>query len=380
MDLSRFHRAINEIVVDYEEQDVAKHLTTLENNLASLVANPGNAQTNQAFKDHLETLRQTLLQSTLNSPNSDVLDTLAIHDLANYVGSRLFQRIKDILEQNQLAPNLAATEIQKLRLEMEKKLGLVTTVDNAFTDLKIPISNLAGGKTEMLLRLPMGQEAKTLEDLAKESKDWHQICRSIAETFDAEHSPVTIRSVASGSILLYLAATPAFIFGIAKCLKGVNQIFAEVIKMKALYAQLVETKLPVTFLSEYEKHREGKASIDLEQLASSLVDEHYSGDDPGRKNELKTSLSMSLKRLSQKLATGTTVTLRLVKPKKPKIEDGAEPSEAQMNTLKEIENFEKIQIEVDSSRAALDYKEHAQELTAALPAPASDELDAPVPK
>jgi len=373
MDLSRFHRAINLIAVDYVNRAVDANFTKLSSNLASLVGNPGNLQISQAFKDHLEIFRQSLAESELNSADGELLETLTNQGLKKFVGDALFKQIKVVLDQNQLTPNLAAAEIVKLHSETSQKMALVSSIDDAFSALEVDYWRLPDGETEMLLNLPIATETKTLEDLAKEAKDWHQICRSIAETFDAEQNRITIRTVASGSILLYLAAAPAFIFGIAKCLKGVNQILAEVIKLKALYAQLVDSKLPDSLLKEFDNHHAGKASTDLEKLASSLVEEYYLGGDDGRKNELKNSLSMSLKRLSQKLATGTTVTLRLAKPPKPKIEDGAEPSNEQVTVLKEIESLEKIQIEVDACTASLDYKEHSQELIAALPAPAHED-------
>ena len=287
----------------------------------------------------------------------------------------MFRKTINLLEQNQLTPNLAASEIEKLRAETSKKLSMVIAIDTAFTELGIDYWMLDDGETETLISLPMVEETKTLGDLAKESKDWHQICRAIAETFDVEQSPVTIRSVASGSILLYLAASATFIYGIAKCLKGVNQVLAEVIKMKVLYEQLVESKVPDKILEDFKIHNNGKAKTDLEQLASKLVDEYYEGPDAGRKNELKNSLSISLTRLSQKLATGATVTLRLAKPKKPKINDGEEPSQEQLKVIKDIEHFEKAQLEVDLSKVALDYRAHAQELIAALPAPSDDESE-----
>ena len=89
--------------------------------------------------------------------------------------------------------------------------------------------------------------------------------------------------------------------------------------MKALFKQLVDAKVPDSILTGFETHNGGKAKTDLEQLASTLVDENYKGNDTGRRNELKNSLSISLQRLSQKLATGATVSLRLAMPKKPKI-------------------------------------------------------------
>lgn len=375
MELSRFHAAIEQIAEDYKENGIEADLNALVANLASLAANPGNAQVSQAFKDQLNSFRTKLGKSSLNDADGELLDTLKNQDLFGKVGNGLFNRIKEVLDENQLTPNLASAGIEKLRAETAKKLSVVTAIDNAFTDLDVEIWRLDEGLTEMLISIPIEEETKTLEDLAKEAKDWHRICDVISETFDTDRNRVTIRTVASGSILLYLAAVPPFIFGVAKCLKGVNQILAEVIKMKGLYKQLVDSKLPDSLLKDYEKHHAGKAKIDLEQLASTLVDEYYKGGDVARKNELKNSLSISLQRLSQKLAVGATVNLRLAVPKKPKIQEGEDATEEQKATLHKIEVLEKVQIEVESSKAALDYRDHANELIAALPAPAQDAVE-----
>lgn len=372
MELSRFHSAVDKISKDYKSSGIESEFNTLVANLNSLVANPGNPQVSQAFKDHLDTFRLKLESSALNNADGDLQDTLDHLQLSPYVGSDLFLRIRKVLEQNQLTPNLAATEIEKLRQETTEKLNIIAAVDQAFTKLKVEYWGLEEGQTEMLISLPIEEETKTLEDLAKEVKDWHRICDVVSETFDIERNRVTIRAVASGSILLYLAATTPFIFGVAKCLKGVNQILAEVIKMKSLCQQLTESKAPVSVLKDMEAHYANKAKTDLEELAITLVDEYYKGDDQGRKNELKTSLSIALQRLSHKLATGAKVNLRLAPPKKPKIEENENPTEAQVAELEKIEQFEKVQIEVNASKAALDYAAHATDLIAALPAPSTE--------
>ncbi|MFZ2293781.1 MAG: hypothetical protein WAW46_01965, partial [Polaromonas sp.] len=81
---------------------------------------------------------------------------------------------------------------------------------------------------------------------------------------------------------------------------------------------------------------------------------------------------IALQRLSHKLATGAKVNLRLAPPKKPKIEENENPTEAQVAELEKIEQFEKVQIEVNASKAALDYAAHATDLIAALPAPSTE--------
>lgn len=244
MEVSRFHRAIEQIANDYKKNGVESELASLAANLASLSANPGNPGVSQSFKDQLNAFREKLSASPLNQADSELLETITSHELTPFVGDGLFQSVKKILDDNQLTPNLAATEIEKLRAAVIEKLNIVVAIDKAFTELQVDYYKLDDGESEMLINLPMESETKTLEDLAKEVKDWHQICRAISETFDANQDPITIRTIGTGSILLYLAATGAFIYGVAKCLKGINSILAEVIKMKGLYNQLVESKAP----------------------------------------------------------------------------------------------------------------------------------------
>ena len=375
MELSRFHAAIEKISDDYKKNGTEADLNSLVGNLASLAANPNNPQVSQAFKDQLNSFRTKLEESPLNDADGELLETLEKLDLIVHVGSSLFDRIKSVLDENQLTPNLASAEIEKLRLATTKKLGIVAAIDDAFSELQVDYWQLADGSTEMLIIVPIEEETKTLEDLAKEAKDWHLICNAISETFDPDRNQVTIRSVASGSVLLYLAAVPVFIFGVAKCLKGVNQILGEAIKMKALYGQLVDSKPPEAVLTGFEVHRSEKAKTDLEQLASTLVDENYKGDDVARKNELKISLSISLQRLSQKLAVGAKVNLRLTPPKKPTIHDGENATAEQREALQKIELFQTVQTEVNASRAALNYREYSNELIAVLPAPAQNPIE-----
>ena len=372
MELSRFHSAIEQIASDYKTNGIEADLNALVTNLTSLVHNPGNPQVNQAFKDQLDSFRRKLESSALNAADGDLLNTLNGYGLISYVGDGLFLKIRNVLDENQLTANLAATAIEKLRVETIGKLGIVTAISDAFSKLDIECWSLGDGQTEMLISMPIEQETKTLADLAKETKDWHRICDVISETFDPDRSRVTIRSVASGSVLLYLAAVAPFIFGVAKCLTGVNLILAEMIKMKSLYNQLVDSKAPESVLQALDTHNAGKAKTDLENLAVNLVEEHYKGNDEGRKNELKTSLSIALPLLSQKLAVGAKVMLRLAAPPKPEIADGEQLTDAQKKVLEEIRFFEKVQIEVVSSKAALDYKAHANELMAALPPPINE--------
>lgn len=373
MDLARFHRAIHIIDIEYKTSRVIDRLNKLIQGLNQLAANPSDTSISKIFKQDLDTLRISLHKSQLNESDDPTLRQLIVDlNIEKFVGQGLFDWIKQAIETNQLSPNLASAALTQVRDQIGKKYELFTAINAAFTELEISYFRLEDGEAEMLIDLPVDQATKTLDDLSKEAKEWHRICEAIGETFDPDRKPITIDTIATGSWLIYLAGTPVFIAGVAKCLKGVNAILQELIKMKSLYAQLVESKAPQTVLDGLNEHNSAKVKTDLDKLASDLVDEHYKGNDIGRKNELRNALSQALNRLSRKLADGAKVNLRLTLPKKPEIPEDQEPTPEQQQSLEALETAEKLQLVIDQARPALNFEEHLEDLQKALPPPNAD--------
>ena len=120
MELSRFYSAIEQISADYKNNEIETLLASLVTNLASLAANPGNVSIGQAFKDQLNSLRDTLSQSDLNTAEGELFEIIRDYGLARYVGNGLFDVIKVVLDENQLTPSIASTEIEKVGIETEK--------------------------------------------------------------------------------------------------------------------------------------------------------------------------------------------------------------------------------------------------------------------
>lgn len=373
MDLARFHGAIAAIDDEFKSAGTVARLNKLIEILNQLAGSPGNPDISKNFKDELDRLRASLQQGPLNDPEDETLSRL-IDDLElnKFIGSGLFETVKWTIEANQLSPNLAAAALTTLRDRVSEKLSLIGSVNTAFTKLQVEYFDLDFGESEMVISLPVDPETKSLDDLSREAKDWHRICEAIAETFDPARKPVSVRTIASGSWLLYLAGAPLFVAGVAKCLKGVNTILRELIEMKALYGKLVETKAPENVLKGLEDHNSAKVKTDLDQLATTLVNEYYQGTDEGRKNELRNALSQALNRLSRKLADGSQVRLRLVLPKRPEIPEGQEPTEEQKHALEDLATAEKLKLEVDQARPQLDFGSHQDALQKALPAPDPD--------
>jgi hypothetical protein len=367
MDLGRFNRSVEIIAGEYQRLSVEAEFASLVASINAVAANPAATEYAQQFKNQLNVLREKLSTSELNRPSADVnlcLDQLKLH---GYVGLELFERVQEVLRENNLAPQVASVALQALSVDIQSRYASVIAIDKAFSDLAVEYVELEESEAEVLTTIPV-EGQKTLDEFSREAKDWHRIYEAIAETFDDSRPKLTVKTIASGSWLFYIAATPMVIFGVAKCLKGINQILAELIKSRDLYADLVKAKVPKSVLEPLELHNSGKAKTDLDELATNFIGEFYKGNDEGRKNELRNALSVAFQKLAKKLATGATVSLSIRAPKR-----ATEKTDGSNETLAvedpNLAKYEKARIEAESYTALSDLKGKSSNVQTLLPSP-----------
>lgn len=330
-------------------------------------------QTNQsfadAFRDHLESLRAVLeaQESLLRAgPGAEVVRTL---ELEKFFGNGLFENVKNAVATNQLSPSLAAGALTKLKAEIDFVFGSISAIDTAFTKLKVGYEELDHEESEIQLSLPVDRDQKTLADLSLEAKEWNQIVSTISEVFDATRPISNIRTLATGSWLIYLSSTPLVLWGIAVTLKRINQILSELIRTRELIKQLKTVNAPT---QQIEDHQQNKLSLDLKLLAQELVDKYYSGGNE-RKSELVAATSISLTKSPRKIAAGAKVGLRIASPKSVSVADVDKPTAEEKTLIQAAEEFEALKAKVDTEIAQIAFIESGADLMALLPAPSESE-------
>jgi molybdopterin converting factor small subunit len=372
MDIARFHYAVDSAVKDLRATSANDHLSSLISALSTVGGNPGQSQFIDQYKNQLEATRNALATSKLNNPKMELSDFIDEFDLTRFVGNGLFSSIKKAIAENQIAPHAAVQALQELQAKFSKKLADLEAINNAFTALHVPYEGDDEGNAEIEIKIPAYQDTKTLHDLSVEAKEWHRDLSTISEIFDPERTESTIRTLATGSWQFYLASAPLVIFGVSKCLRGVNEVLQELIKTKELLKQLIETNAPEKVVKDYEKHLKDSAGINLTNLASNLVDEYYKGADEGRKAELKNALTQSLKRLSKKLSEGSTVSLRLTKPREPKVANPVDPTEEEKAAINLAQKINEVRDATMIELEKISQLEHDPEIVKSLPTPDID--------
>lgn len=369
MDLARFHFAIEQICTDIEDSGVVTDFQSLIQHLNNVAGNPGQPQHVDAFRKQLDVLRSKLNESGLNSPSYEISEVLEMLDLRGLVGAKLFESLSKVLAENQLSPQSASAAVTQFHQNLVEKIKQMNAVNDAFTELEVPYEGKQSGESEMELRLPAQQNAKSLDDLAKEAKDWHRDLSTISEVFDENRSEVKVRTLATGSWVIYLMSTPYVIYGVAKSIRGINEILVGLLTTKRLIKELVGAGNPTEVIAPLEQHAESKVKTDLEKLAAELVDEYYKGNDEGRRQELKTALGQSLKRLARKLSEGTKVNLRITPPKKPKIAEDSEPTDVQKHQIEEADAVQLLTEQVKQDLDSMQSLESDIPILQSLPAP-----------
>lgn len=350
MHLGRFHRVIELLNTEFKNINPHGLLQDIVGNLNAVSANPGNLEIAGNFKQSLEKCRQALAQSPLNRPRPITESMLQSIGADEFIGDRLFRRVMAAIESNPGAPALSVQLLTKLQEKTQQFFKTVAALDTAFTNLQVEYDDLEPGEAEVGLIIPKNDNASTLQDLAKEFKEWHIALMPIVEVFDPEASPLQIKVCSTTDWTLYLAATPAILTGVSYCLKRVNEILREALEMRNLLEQLVKRNASPAAVEQLEEENNKKLEVDLKKFAEEVVDERLRNAEEGRKNELKIHLAISLKTLAHKVTTGAKVEVRLLPPIIEEAEGGEgvgdKANEAHENSdLQELAN--KLDREVD---------------------------------
>ena len=373
MDIARFHFAVDAIVKDLKKTKADDQLANLINSLSAVGNNPGHPQFIDQYKNQLEITRGALNDSVLNDPKMELYDLIDQLCLKDYIGNGLFKTIIESISENQIAPHAAVQSLQLIKANFSKKLSNLEAVKNSFSILEVPYDGVGDGDSEIEIKIPAVQGVKTLNDLAIEAKEWHRDLGTISEIFDPNRSEATVRTLATGSWQFYLASAPLVIFGVAKCLRGVNEVLTELIKTKNLLKSLIETNAPKDVVENYEKHLNESVSLNLSKLANNLVGEYYKGGDAGRKAELTVALTQSLKRLSKKISEGSKVSLRITKPATIKAADPENCTPEEQIAIEAASKVEEVRLATLLELDKVAQLEHDPDIVKSLPPPENDQ-------
>ena len=116
----------------------------------------------------------------------------------------------------------------------------------------------------------------------------------------------------------------------------------ELVKAKKLIQDLLGINAPQVSIDSLEAHINSIVDTRFREFSEEIVDTNYQSDDAGRKAELKTALTIALKKLSKKISEGSSVDLRLTALEPPKIADENNLTDAESQKQNQFEEITRI--------------------------------------
>ncbi len=354
MHLGKFNSAIQTLVREIDEGKTSQLLQDLISKLEAISGAPGNGELMSSYKSSLESLRQNLLASRLNTPYPTLRQMLSHIGAEKFLGEKFYERVIEAIEKNKISPHAAAQDLKVLQGELNNFTESVKSIEKAFRQLGVEILELSGGESELGISIPIESETKTLFDLASISKKWGTNLSPFVEIFSKDNEPIKIRAISSSDWQLYLATTNEVLLGISLAIGQINLILIGLIKTRKLIGELLNSGASVEAIQPVKEEADRRLKNELEKLSGDLVDENYRKNDSARKNELKVHLFQALYFLSQQLLKKTTIEIRVqIEEKEAKEEGAEEDSNDDQNNLEKI----KSQIEKNMAPMEIEYEE-----------------------
>lgn len=278
--------------------------------LTNISAQPADASLHTVFKESLDDLRTTLQSAPSNSfypSERAILDEIGA---TPFIGGGLVKELLSVIESNNMTPASAASQLTELSSRLTKYIAHIKNVCKAFQIFHLETATLSPGKAEILISQAVPQD--TVVQFAPFLKDigqWQKALTTYNEVFSEDAEPVSIHRISSSDWQFYLAASPVVLRGVRYCLEQLNAILLELLKAKQLIAQLRDSKFSEQTIQAAQKEYDEKSDTEIGKLAVAIVDENYKGEE-GRKNELKTAMTIALGITAKKLASGISSNLK----------------------------------------------------------------------
>ena len=316
MNAERLHAIVLALSQEMSKTNTVGKLQELINALSQVV--------NQSHPANQQTLAQNLkaMYAAVTDAPSDqfspawrqVLVEIGGEDL---FGSMLKGNIEAIFSRNQITPAVALDELQQLHKRLQ---AFRTALDQCSTSLKhfkIGDEKLAPGECEIGMLIPRGAVENKLINFADELKELSFILNTFSEVATGTKDDLTIRTISSSDLLVYLQASAPYAAFVAICIERVVALYKQLVEIRKLHQEIRQQGVPEKEMSGIENYANNLMIKGIEKIAVEMVNEYHKKDDKERKNELTNAVRISLNKIANRIDQGFNIEVRVAPLPKP---------------------------------------------------------------
>jgi hypothetical protein len=322
MNAERLHAICIELKESIDSVALLNKLKQVVGNLQNIVNNPQDAAQQQELTKNLNGLYEALRDFPSNyfSPAwQQALDELGGSQI---LGSNLEEKIRGILEKNQITTATAHQEIQKLFQELQQFKSAVDGVLTAFAQLRIGAEELDPGECEVGILIPRNAVHNNIQEFGKELQDLNFILGTFSELASGDRETFEIKAISSTELMVFLAAIPPVAACVAHAAEKIINFYKTLLEIKKLKGELKKQGLEEEEMGGINEHANTLMSNGVEEVTQEIVEEYYQGNDDNRKNELTNAVRIALNKLANRIDQGFNVEVRAEPMEEP--EEGEE--------------------------------------------------------
>lgn len=318
------------------------------------------------FKDGQTSLLQQLLQqytTARNTPAQDLTDTIeeARKELSDHLrhstfntyppsktsilktvggdkltGNEFMNRINEALVSPGMTTAGIVTRLTDLQKEAENFRKACEKTGAGLIALGIKSYKLPQGTYDVGVLIPRHLVDNKLGALSKEFDSWNKIIRTFMEVAGEDDREVQLRGLATGSFELYVAvgALAADLF--TRAIERLADLYLKILEIQKRRKELAELGAPAPEIKDIRKFEKELLEKEIKELAKELIKQVHSRVDSGRRAELETQLTISLKQTATFIDGGGVV--EVTAPDREKPAEPEESKEAEITAEHKVES------------------------------------------
>lgn len=366
MNTEHLHVIAKAIQQEIQELGLVGELKQFGEHLKQLANQPQDQSHQTRFATASDHLREMLGKAPSNNftpAGQQVLEEIGARPL---LGDALYERIRRILEPNEVTLAIAVQQFMEILGEFNKLSQSINHILAAFAHFKIPSEDLEPGQCEFGILIPRGAVKNTLAGFRKELGDITYILDQFAEVAIGRVETLQIRTVSSSDFGIYLSIDPTVALLLATTLERLTKAYLNVVKVRQLNEQLEKQGVPEANRSGIKDHADKKMDDEINKIVKEQVTDS-SINDAGRKHELEGFFNRALKKIAARIDHGYFIEVR-AKP----LEELAETEEGDADVEDRDQDFRKQIGSIIESTKGIKYMKLSGTPILSFPAPDND--------
>jgi hypothetical protein len=311
MNAERLHAVASSVVADINQTKLDVTLKALITSLQNQVNQPQAPGHQQQVAQHLTTLDNALRNAPSNSFSpawKETLKELGLHDL---LGDNLLIRIREIFQRNQITPAVALQELQTIDNQLTTYKRSLEQLTSSFQNLGITTEQLKPGTCEVGVLIPRSAINNNLGQFASDLAELNRIFGVFSELTTKTRPDISIRSISSTDLTVFLSMLPVVGAGIAVAVERIVGTYKQILEIRKLRGELKNQGVTAKELQGVSNHANTKMKDEIDKLTVELLDQYYGEEDAGRRNELATELHSTLTKIATRIDKGYNVEIRV---------------------------------------------------------------------